>query len=224
MEKFDAIVIGSGPGGYVCAIKLAQLGIKVACVEASSALGGTCLNVGCIPSKALLNASHNYHNALENFSKMGIDVDPPVVNWNKMLSYKESMINDNTKGIEYLFKKNKITLIKGWASFIDINTISVDNKSYRAEYFVIATGSQSTNLHDIEFDEKVILSSTGALELKKIPEKMIVVGAGVIGLEMGSIYSRLGTEVTVLEYFDKFSMAWTMIYQRTLRLYCKTGL
>jgi len=203
MEKFDAIVIGSGPGGYVCAIKLAQLGIKVACVEGNSALGGTCLNVGCIPSKALLNASHNYHNAIENFSKMGIEVDPPVVNWNKMLSYKESMIADNTKGIEYLFKKNKITLIKGWASFIDKNTIRVDNKSYRAEYFVIATGSQSTNLNDIEFDEKVILSSTGALELKEIPKKMIIVGAGVIGLEMGSIYSRLGTEVTVLEYFDK---------------------
>ena len=203
MEKFDAIVIGSGPGGYVCAIKLAQLGIKVACVEGNSALGGTCLNVGCIPSKALLNASHNYHNAIENFSKMGIEVDPPVVNWNKMLSYKESMIADNTKGIEYLFKKNKITLIKGWASFMDKNTIRVDNKSYKAEYFVIATGSQSTNLNDIEFDEKVILSSTGALELKEIPKKMIIVGAGVIGLEMGSIYSRLGTEVTVLEYFDK---------------------
>jgi len=203
MEKFDAIVIGSGPGGYVCAIKLAQLGIKVACVEGNSALGGTCLNVGCIPSKALLNASHNYHNAIENFSKMGIEVDPPVVNWNKMLSYKESMIADNTKGIEYLFKKNKITLIKGWASFVDKNTIRVNNKSYRAEYFVIATGSQSTNLNDIEFDEKVILSSTGALELKEIPKKMIIVGAGVIGLEMGSIYSRLGTEVTVLEYFDK---------------------
>ena len=203
MEKFDAIVIGSGPGGYVCAIKLAQLGIKVACVEGNSALGGTCLNVGCIPSKALLNASHNYHNAIENFSKMGIEVDPPLVNWNKMLSYKESMIADNTKGIEYLFKKNKITLIKGWASFMDKNTIRVDNKSYRAEYFVIATGSQSTNLNDIEFDEKVILSSTGALELKEIPKKMIIVGAGVIGLEMGSIYSRLGTEVTVLEYFDK---------------------
>ena len=203
MEKFDAIVIGSGPGGYVCAIKLAQLGIKVGCVEGNSALGGTCLNVGCIPSKALLNASHNYHNAIENFSKMGIEVDPPVVNWNKMLSYKESMIADNTKGIEYLFKKNKITLIKGWASFMDKNTIRVDNKSYRAEYFVIATGSQSTNLNDIEFDEKVILSSTGALELKEIPKKMIIVGAGVIGLEMGSIYSRLGTEITVLEYFDK---------------------
>ena len=203
MEKFDAIVIGSGPGGYVCAIKLAQLGIKVACVEGNSALGGTCLNVGCIPSKALLNASHNYHNAIENFSKMGIELDPPVVNWNKMLSYKESMIADNTKGIEYLFKKNKITLIKGWASFMDKNTIRVDNKNYRADYFVIATGSQSTNLNDIEFDEKVILSSTGALELKEIPKKMIIVGAGVIGLEMGSIYSRLGTEVTVLEYFDK---------------------
>ena len=203
MEKFDAIVIGSGPGGYVCAIKLAQLGIKVACVEGNTTLGGTCLNVGCIPSKALLHASHNYHNSVDNFSKMGIEVDPPVVNWSKMLSYKESMIKDNTKGIEYLFKKNKITLINGWASFIDQNTISVDNKNYAADFFVIATGSEATSLKDIEFDEKVIVSSTGALELKKIPEKMIIVGAGVIGLEMGSIYSRLGTEVTVLEFFDK---------------------
>ena len=203
MEKFDAIVIGSGPGGYVCAIKLAQLGIKVACVEGNTSLGGTCLNVGCIPSKALLNASHNYHNSVENFSKMGIEVDPPVVNWGKMLSYKESMIKDNTKGIEYLFKKNKITLINGWASFIDKNTISVDNKNFEATYFVIATGSEASSLKNIEFDEQVIVSSTGALELKKIPEKMIIVGAGVIGLEMGSIYSRLGTEVTVLEFFDK---------------------
>ena len=203
MEKFDVIVIGSGPGGYVCAIKLAQLGIKVACVEANASLGGTCLNVGCIPSKALLNASHNYHNSVENFSKMGIEVDPPVVNWSKMLSYKESMIKDNTKGIEYLFKKNKITLINGWASFIDQSTISVDNKNYAADFFVIATGSEATSLKNIEFDEKVIVSSTGALELKKIPEKMIIVGAGVIGLEIGSIYSRLGTEVTVLEFFDK---------------------
>ena len=203
MEKFDAIVIGSGPAGYVCAIKLAQLGIKVACVEGNTTLGGTCLNVGCIPSKALLNASHNYHNSVENFSKMGIEVDPPVVNWSKMLSYKESMIKDNTKGIEYLFKKNKITLINGWASFINQNTISVDNKNFEATYFVIATGSEATSLKNIEFDEKVIVSSTGALELKKIPEKMIIVGAGVIGLEMGSIYSRLGTEVTVLEFFDK---------------------
>ena len=203
MEKFDAIVIGSGPGGYVCAIKLAQLGIKVACVEGNTSLGGTCLNVGCIPSKALLNASHNYHNSVENFSKMGIEVDPPVVNWGKMLSYKESMIKDNTKGIEYLFKKNKITLINGWASFIDQNTISVDNKNFEATYFVIATGSEASSLKNIEFDEQVIVSSTGALELKKIPEKMIIVGAGVIGLEMGSIYSRLGTEVTVLEFFDK---------------------
>ena len=203
MEKFDAIVIGSGPGGYVCAIKMAQLGIKVACVEGNTALGGTCLNVGCIPSKALLNASHNYQNSIKNFSKMGIEVAPPVLNWSKMLSYKEGMIEDNTKGIEFLFKKNKITLINGWASFRDQNTISVDNKNYVADYFVIATGSEATSLNKIEFDEKVILSSTGALELKKIPKKMIIVGAGVIGLEMGSIYSRLGTEVIVLEYFDK---------------------
>ena len=202
MNKFDAIVIGSGPGGYVCAIKLAQLGVKVACVEGNAALGGTCLNVGCIPSKALLNASHNYHNSIENFSKMGIEVDRPSVNWSKMLSYKESMIEDNTKGIEYLFRKNKITLINGWASFVDDNTIDVDGKNFEADYFVIASGSEPTTLNNVKFDERVIVSSTGALELKKIPDKMIVVGAGVIGLEMGSIYSRLGTEVTVIEFYD----------------------
>ena len=202
MNKFDAIVIGSGPGGYVCAIKLAQLGVKVACVEGNAALGGTCLNVGCIPSKALLNASHNYHNSIENFSKMGIEVDRPSVNWSKMLSYKESMIEDNTKGIEYLFRKNKITLINGWASFVDNNTINVDGKNFEADYFVIASGSEPTTLNNVKFDERVIVSSTGALELKKIPDKMIVVGAGVIGLEMGSIYSRLGTEVTVIEFYD----------------------
>ena len=203
MEKFDAIVIGSGPGGYVCAIKLAQLGLNVACVEGNASLGGTCLNVGCIPSKALLNASHNYHNSVENFLKMGIEIKRPTVNWSQMLSYKDSMIQDNTKGIEYLFKKNKITLINGWASFKDQHTISVNDKNFQADSFVIATGSEPTSLNDIKFDERVILSSTGVLELKKIPKKMIIVGAGVIGLEMGSIYSRLGTEVIVLEFFDK---------------------
>ncbi|MDC3107787.1 dihydrolipoyl dehydrogenase [Paracoccaceae bacterium] len=203
MDKFDAIVIGSGPGGYVCAIKLAQLGIKVACVEGKASLGGTCLNVGCIPSKALLNASHNYHNSIENFSKMGIEVERPSVNWGKMLNYKDTMIVDNTKGIEYLFKKNKITLINGWASFVDNNTIRVSGKNFGADHIVIASGSEATSLNDIKFDEQVIVSSTGALELKKIPEKMVVVGAGVIGLEMGSIYSRLGTEITILEFYDK---------------------
>ncbi len=203
MEKFDTIVIGSGPGGYVCAIKLAQLGLNVACVEGNASLGGTCLNVGCIPSKALLNASHNYHNSVENFLKMGIEIKRPTVNWSQMLSYKDSMIQDNTKGIEYLFKKNKITLINGWASFKDQHTISVNDKNFQADSFVIATGSEPTSLNDIKFDERVILSSTGVLELKKIPKKMIIVGAGVIGLEMGSIYSRLGTEVIVLEFFDK---------------------
>ena len=203
MDKFDPIVIGSGPGGYVCAIKLAQLGVKVACVEGNAALGGTCLNVGCIPSKALLNASHNYHNSIENFSKMGIELERPSVNWNKMLSYKESMIEDNTKGIAYLFKKNKITLINGWANFVDNNIINVDGKNFEADHFIIASGSEASSLNNIKFDEKVIVSSTGALELEKIPEKMIVVGAGVIGLEMGSIYSRLGTEVTVIEFYDK---------------------
>jgi len=202
MEKFDVIVIGSGPGGYVCAIKLAQLGLKVGCVEGRKKLGGTCLNVGCIPSKALLNASHNFHETTHNFSKMGINVSKPTVNWDQMLDYKNRMIGENTKGIEFLFKKNKITLINGWAKFEDKESISVNGKIYKADNFVIATGSESSTLKKVEFDEKVIVSSTGALDLHKIPKDMIIVGAGVIGLEMGSIYSRLGTDVKVIEYFD----------------------
>ncbi len=202
MEKFDVIVIGSGPGGYVCSIKLAQLGLKVACVEGRSKLGGTCLNVGCIPSKALLHASHSFHEITHNFSKLGINVGETTVNWNQMIAYKNSMIEENTKGIEYLFKKNKVKLIEGWAKFQDQETISVGENTYKSKNFVIATGSESTTINNIEIDEKIIVSSTGALELKKIPKSMIIVGAGVIGLEMGSIYSRLGTDVEMVEYFD----------------------
>ncbi len=202
MEKFDVIVIGSGPGGYVCAIKLAQLGLKVGCVEGRKKLGGTCLNVGCIPSKALLNASHNFHESTHNFSKMGINIVKTGVDWKQMIAYKNSLIEENTKGIEFLFKKNKVSLIEGWAKFEDQETISVKGNKYKAKNFVIATGSESSTINNVELDEKVIVSSTGALELKKIPKSMIIVGAGVIGLEMGSIYSRLGTKVEVVEYFD----------------------
>ena len=202
MGKFDVIVIGSGPGGYVCAIKLAQLGLKVGCVEGRKKLGGTCLNVGCIPSKALLNASHNFHESIHNFSKMGINTKKIDIDWKQMIAYKNSLIEENTKGIEFLFKKNKIILIEGWAKFEDKETISVKGNEYKAKNFVIATGSESSTINNVELDEKVIVSSTGALELKKIPKSMIIVGAGVIGLEMGSIYSRLGTKVEVIEYFD----------------------
>jgi len=202
MGKFDVIVIGSGPGGYVCAIKLAQLGLKVGCVEGRKKLGGTCLNVGCIPSKALLNASHNFHESIHNFSKMGINTEKTNVDWKQMIAYKNSLIEENTKGIEFLFKKNKVILIEGWAKFEDHETLSVKGIKYKAKKFVIATGSESSTINNIELDEKVIVSSTGALELKKIPKSMIIVGAGVIGLEMGSIYSRLGTKVEVIEYFD----------------------
>ena len=202
MEKFDVIVIGSGPGGYVCYIKLAQLGLKVGCIEGRKKLGGTCLNVGCIPSKALLHASHSFHETAHNFSKMGINVGETNVNWNQMIAYKNSMIEENTKGIEYLFKKNNVRLIEGWAKFQDQETITVGENTYKSKNFVIATGSESTTINDIEVDEKTIVSSTGALELKGIPKSMIIVGAGVIGLEMGSIYSRLGTKVEVIEYFE----------------------
>ena len=199
MEKFDVIVIGSGPGGYVCSIKLAQLGLKVGCVEGRKKLGGTCLNVGCIPSKALLHASHNFHESIHNFSKMGINIGKTNINWKQMIAYKSSMIEENTKGIEFLFKKNKVSLIEGWAEFEDQETISVKGNRYKAKNFVIATGSESSTINNIELDEKVIVSSTGALELKKVPKSMIIVGAGVIGLEMGSIYNRLGTKVEVLQ-------------------------
>ncbi len=202
MASYDVIVIGSGPGGYVCAIRCAQLGLKTACVEGRETLGGTCLNVGCIPSKALLHASHQLHEAQENFGKMGLKGKAPSVDWPQMLAYKDDVIAQNTKGIEFLFKKNKIDWIKGWASIPAPGKVQVGDDVHEAKNIVIATGSEPSSLPGIEIDEKIVVTSTGALELGKIPKKMVVIGAGVIGLEMGSVYSRLGTEVTVVEYLD----------------------
>ena len=202
MAEFDVIIIGGGPGGYVCAIRCAQLGLKTACVEGREALGGTCLNVGCIPSKALLNATHQLHEVHENFEKMGLMGGHPTVDWAKMQSYKQGVIDGNTKGIEFLFKKNKVTWLKGWGSIPAPGQVKVGDTVHTAKNIVIATGSEPASLPNVTVDEKVIVTSTGALALPEVPKSMVVIGAGVIGLEMGSVYARLGTQVTVVEYLD----------------------
>ena len=202
MAEFDLIVIGGGPGGYVCAIRAAQLGLKTACVEGRETLGGTCLNVGCIPSKALLNATHLLHETHENFEKMGLMGAKPTVDWERMLRYKDDVIAGNTKGIEFLFKKNKVTWLKGWGSIPEPGKVKVGDEVHSAKNTVIATGSEASVLSGITVDEEAIVTSTGALALREIPKSMVVIGAGVIGLEMGSVYARLGAEVTVVEYLD----------------------
>ena len=202
MASFDVIVIGGGPGGYVCAIRCAQLGLKVACVEGRETLGGTCLNVGCIPSKALLHATHSLHEAEHNFAKMGLKGKSPSVDWAQMIAYKDDVIGQNTKGIEFLFKKNKVTWLKGWGSIPAAGKVAVGDEVHEARAIVIATGSEPSSLPGVEIDEKTVVTSTGALALPKIPKSMVVIGAGVIGLEMGSVYARLGAEVTVVEYLD----------------------
>jgi dihydrolipoamide dehydrogenase len=202
MADYDVIVIGSGPGGYVCAIRCAQLGLKTACVEGRDTLGGTCLNVGCIPSKALLHATHSLHEAEHNFATMGLKGKAPSVDWKQMLAYKDDVVATNTKGIEFLFKKNKVDWIKGWGKISGKGEVTVGDETHKGKNIVIATGSEASSLPGVEIDEKTVVTSTGALELGKIPKKLVVIGAGVIGLEMGSVYARLGSEVTVVEYLD----------------------
>ena len=203
MADFDLIVIGSGPGGYVAAIRAAQLGLKTACVEGRDTLGGTCLNIGCIPSKALLNATHNLHEAHMNFEKMGITGAPALkVDWERMLRYKEDVVATNTRGVEFLFKKNKVTRLQGWASIPAPGQVKVGEEIHTANNILIATGSEATVLPGITVDEEVVITSTGALSLGQIPKSMVVIGAGVIGLELGSVYARLGAEVTVVEFLD----------------------
>ncbi|WP_116130796.1 dihydrolipoyl dehydrogenase [Tropicimonas sp. IMCC34043] len=204
MASYDVIVIGAGPGGYVCAIRCAQLGLKTACVEGRDTLGGTCLNVGCIPSKAMLHASHLVHEAEHNFSAMGIGVAAPKIDWPQMLAYKDDVIGQNTKGIEFLFKKNKIDWLKGWGSIPEAGKVKVGDEVHEAKHIIIASGSAAASIPgaEVTIDEKIVVTSTGALDLPKIPKKMVVVGGGVIGLELGSVYARLGTEVTVIEFMD----------------------
>ena len=206
IEKFDSVVIGGGPGGYVCAIRLAQLGQKTACIEARGALGGTCLNIGCIPSKSLLNLSENFKKA-KNFSKLGIETGDVKLNLDKMMKNKEKAVSILTKGVEFLFKKNKVTYLKGFGSFVSDKKISVKGedgkkKEIEAKNIIIATGSEAMPMPNVEFDEKTIISSTGALSLKEVPKSLVVVGGGYIGLEMGSVWSRLGAEVNVIEFLD----------------------
>jgi dihydrolipoamide dehydrogenase len=221
MTNYDVIVIGSGPGGYVSAIRCAQLGLKTAIVEGRDTLGGTCLNVGCIPSKALLHASHSYHEATHNFDKMGLIINNPKIDFDKMQNYKNDVISQNTKGIEFLLKKNKIDWLKGWAKIVNKNQVTVGENTHDTKNIIIASGSEPSTIPNVEIDENRIVNSTGALSLSKIPKSMIVIGAGVIGLEMGSIYSRLGTDVTVIEYMDHITPGMDLEisknFQRTLK-------
>ena len=200
MEKFDLIVIGGGPGGYVAAISAAQAGLKVACIDKRGSLGGTCLNVGCIPSKRLLHSSKLYKDIVSESINHGIQIKKPSFDISKMMQGKDNTINKLTNGIKHLFKKNRIEYIIGQASLENDRTVKVENSKYIAEYIIIATGSTASQLKNIQFDENYIVSSTGALNFKKVPEKLAVIGAGYIGLELGSVWSRLGSEVTVIEY------------------------
>jgi dihydrolipoamide dehydrogenase len=202
MSSYDVIIIGAGPGGYVSAIRCAQLGLKTAIVEGRATLGGTCLNIGCIPSKALLHATEMLHEAEHNFAEMGLKGKAPSVDWKQMLTYKDNTINQNTGGIEFLMKKNKIDWLKGWGSIPTAGKVKVGDDIHDAKHIIVASGSEPASLPGVEVDEKTVVTSTGALELGKIPKSMVVIGAGVIGLELGSVYARLGTEVTVVEFLD----------------------
>jgi len=225
MASYDVIIIGAGPGGYVCAIRCAQLGLKTAVVEGRDTLGGTCLNVGCIPSKALLHATHSLHEAQHNFAAMGLKGKAPSVDWPAMKAYKTDVVGQNTKGIEFLFKKNKVDWIKGWASIPEPGKVQVGEEVHDAKNIVIASGSEASSLPGVNVDEKVVITSTGALELGKIPKKLVVIGAGVIGLEMGSVYARLGAEVTVVEFLDEITPGMDKDVQKTFqRILKKQGL
>lgn len=203
-EQFDVIIIGGGPGGYVAAIRAAQLGLKTACVEKRGALGGTCLNVGCIPSKALLESSEKYEDAQHHFAAHGID-GAVKLNLPTMMARKVDVVTKLTQGIEGLFKKNKVTYIKGHGTITGKNEVTVEGTKYATKNIVIATGSEVSPLPGVAVDEKQIVSSTGALELKEVPKHLVVIGAGVIGLELGSVWKRLGAKVTVLEYLDRIT-------------------
>ena len=204
-DSFDVIVIGAGPGGYVCAIRAAQLGLKVACVEKRATLGGTCLNVGCIPSKALLQSSEHFEETKHKLADHGITVTGVSFDLARMQARKAEVVGANTKGVEFLFKKNKVTWLKGAGRIVNASTVEVAGQSYSTKNIVIATGSESIPLKGIEVDETRIVTSTGALELTQVPEHLVVIGGGVIGLELGSVWGRLGAKVTVIEYLDRIT-------------------
>jgi dihydrolipoamide dehydrogenase len=207
MATYDLVIIGTGPGGYVCAVRAAQLGMKVAVVEKSATLGGTCLNVGCMPSKALLHASEMFEEAEHSFAKMGVSVSAPKLDLPAMMNFKQQGIDGNVKGVDFLMKKNKIDVLKGTGKILGAGKVEVsgDGKTETVETrnIVIATGSDIARLKGIEIDEKRIVSSTGALSLDKVPEKLLIIGAGVIGLELGSVWQRLGAQVMVVEFLDR---------------------
>ena len=222
---YDVLVIGAGPGGYVAAIRAAQLGLKTACAESRETLGGTCLNVGCIPSKAMLHASE-YFDAAKNgaMAAMGIEVEPKL-NLEAMHAQRRDAVKGLTGGIEFLFKKNKVTWLKGLATFEDAHSVTVAGQKVTAKNIVIATGSSVTPLPGVTIDEKVVVSSTGALELAKVPEHMVVIGGGVIGLELGSVWRRLGAKVTCVEYLDAILPGMDMdVRKEALKIFKKQGI
>lgn len=224
MQEFDLVVIGSGPAGYTGSIRAAQLGMKVACIEKNDTLGGTCLNIGCIPSKALLNSSEKYEEALKHFENIGITAEVKL-DLEKMLANKDKVVSDLTKGIEGLFAKNKITRIKGEAKIISNNIIKVGGEQIAAKNILIATGSSVIEIPNIKIDEEFIVSSTGALKLSKVPENLIVVGGGYIGLELGSVWRRLGSKVTVVEYAESIvPMLDKEVASQFMKLQLKQGI
>lgn len=223
--NFDVIVIGAGPGGYVCAIRAAQLGLKTACVEKRDTLGGVCLNIGCIPSKALLHASEKYHEAAHKLKDMGVMIGDLKLDLPGMMGHKNKVVEANTKGIEFLFKKNKVEWLKGAGQVTAANEVTVNGIKYTAKHIVIATGSDVMSLPNIKIDEDKIVSSTGALSLKQVPKTMIVIGGGVIGLEMGTVWNRLGAKVTVVEYMDRILAGMdNEISKETQKIMTKQGL
>ena len=202
-ESYDVIVIGGGPGGYVCAIRAAQLGLRTACVEKRATLGGTCLNIGCIPSKALLQSSENFEEASHSFADHGVMVSGVKLDLARMMARKDTVVGANVKGVEFLFKKNGVKWLKGSGRVAAPGRVDVDGTEYEAGHIVIATGSESVALNGVEVDERAIVTSTGALELDEVPGHLAVIGGGYIGLELGSVWKRLGAEVTVIEYLDR---------------------
>src|SRR5512136_2104693 len=230
MATYDLVVIGTGPGGYVCAVRAVQLGMKVAVVEKNATLGGTCLNVGCMPSKALLHASEMFEEAGHAFAKMGIGVSPPKLDLPSMMNFKQQGIDGNVKGVEFLMKKNKIDVLMGKGKILGSGKVEVtgaDGKAQTVETknIVIATGSDIARLKGIEIDEKRVVSSTGALSLDKVPERLLIVGAGVIGLELGSVWRRLGAQVQVIEFLDRILPGMDLDVARSFqRLLQKQGI